>query len=152
MSAGPVFRLLIGARRGIVPPHVTDVRVAAPAKGRYQFAGANAAKRRIVAMILELVEGRAAAVAVVAEQSLLPMEIVCQSVFVGDRRPFGPQVPTFLVAQRARVTLREHGRASVRLLAVACWRAPDAFGNCQSDHKDHALSREVSHPRVSLQV
>src|ERR1022692_1799416 len=140
MSAGPVFRFLIGPRRGIVPLHVTDVRVAAPAKARYQFPGANAAKGRIVAMILERVEGRAAAVAVVAAQSLLPMEIICQSVFVGDRRPFRPHVPTFLVAQRARVTLREHGRASVCLLAVACWHAPDAFGNCQSNNKDHALS------------
>ncbi len=127
MAAGPVFRLLVGPRRGVVVPHEADVRVAVPAEAGNQFAGADAAEGGIVAMILEVVELGAAAVAVVAEQALLPMDIAGQALFLDDRHPFRPQWPVLLVALRARVVVREDGFRAGRPRAVAGRCSPGRF-------------------------
>ena len=53
VAAGPVLLFLVGACRGVVLPHVVDVRMAVPAKPRDFVPRTQAVKRGIVAMILE---------------------------------------------------------------------------------------------------
>jgi len=99
----------VDGRGRIEPLHVRGVRVAVPAKrgniGRLQ----GGAKSLVLAMVLELVHRRTAAVTVVAQQALLPVDVPGQILRLDHGRLFVPQFAFFGVTEGAGIVFRYNG-------------------------------------------